>query len=139
MKHTHKTSKIKPNVTATYIGSIAAGTDFEHPIFVAPLPCVITDVQITTSTDITQSDTDYNTYDVQDKGSDGTGTDSIVSATTKATGGIDVNDFDATSLGTVSATHSELAADDVVSFKKTHAGAGQAAPDLTVFVTWKAR
>lgn len=116
-------------------GTLAAGTDDERPVFYAPEKCVITDIKVINATDITQSDTDYDTYTVTNKSTDGTGTDVLVTATTEATGGLDINDFTPTSLGTLS--NAGLAAGECLSFDLTGTNLGQGTDEMIIIVEWK--
>jgi len=121
----------------TYYGTVAAGSDSEKPIFVAPSACYVFECHIVTAADIVQNDADYETFSIVDKGSDGTGADVIQSFHTKATGGKDVNDFDAVAFDfEVSETHAYLAKDDVLSLDTAHSGNGQGFTDLVVIVDY---
>jgi len=122
-----------------HFGTIAGGTDDERPIFVADrgeTDCFIIDVLVVNASDITQHDTDYETFDVQNKGADGSGTTSFFSTNphTKATGGIDINAFEPISLGVDQ--NEELPPGHALTLKKTHSGGGQGTDEMKVIIKY---
>jgi len=114
------------------VGTIAAGTDDELPIFSPDSNVVILSAYFINASDITQNDTNYETLTIRDRGADGSATNTICSINTKVTGGVAINDFDAVSMGTPNATHKILTAGDVVSFVKVHGGSGQGLDEAMV-------
>jgi hypothetical protein len=96
---------------------------------------VITKVYLMFGADIAQSDTDYNTYTLQRRDSAGDNPATMVSATTKATGGLAFNDNKAVSLGNV--FYAQLtAATPQISLSKTHTNAGQAEADGVLVIEY---
>jgi len=129
---------ISERITA-YFGTIAAGTDDERPIFTAPgiNGTYITKCYLVNASNITQNDTDYETFTLNDKAADGNSTNVIASGTTKSTGGVAVLDFDEMEWDAVlNATHRVLANGDVVTFAKTHSGTGQGTDEMIVIVDY---
>ena len=110
------------------IGTISASSD-EMPCLVAGTNLEILSAHIVDTSGITANDTNYWTIAMKNKGSDGTGTDSIIcSVTTKTSdsgGGTgDIAAFDAQSLGAI--TNGLLNKGDVASITATKASG---APD----------
>lgn len=120
------------------MGTIAGGTDDERPIWIADghNGAAVTDILLVNAVDITQHDTDYETFTIYDRAPNGAGGNVVVSCTTKATGGVDFNDFDPASMGSVSDTHGLLERDTAISFDKTHSGAGQGTDEMIVIVRY---
>ena len=132
------TNTIKGNQTTTRFGTIAAGTDDELPVMmaIATNGIYVQEVYVTNAADITQSDTDYETFNAQNKGTDGTGTTSFFSSapTTKITGGKDINAFDPCALGV---NQNQLVpTGNAISFLKTHAASGQGTDGMLVTVEY---
>jgi len=98
--------------TCILIGDFHCEDTFEIPVFVAPHGCELKKAWLTTIFDITASATDYGTFSLINKGSDGTGTDVICSITTAATG---FTAMDPRDMGTLA--NNDLAKQDSVSFK----------------------
>lgn len=108
------------------IGTISASSD-EMPCLVAGTNLEILSAHIVDTTGITANDTNYWTIAMKNKGSGGTGTDSICSVTTKTSdsGGTgNIAAFDAQSLGAI--TNGLLNKGDVASITATKASS---APD----------
>lgn len=122
--------------TQVRIGSIAAGTDDERPVFVAPFDCELTQVNLVNATAIATDDTNYTTITIRDKGADGTADNQIASLATNSDA---FSAMDAKSMGTLDATHKLLTAGDVVSFKKADSGTGQAIDEMLVMISYKRR
>lgn len=107
------------------VGSISAGTDDERPIFVAPCGCQLKKAYIVNASDISADGTDFTAVELQDKGSDGSGTDTIVSFDTDSNNdNVSLTGFDAHDFGSLS--NNSLAKGDVVTIKKTDSGSGKA-------------
>jgi len=120
------------------IGTIAAETDDERPIWAADglIGCEITDILLVNAVDITQNDTNYETFTIWDRGPTGAGGNKVVECTTKTTGGLAFEDFDPESMGAVSATHSLLERHTVISFGKVHGGSGQGIDEMMVIIRY---
>jgi len=119
-------------------GTVGAVTDDDRPLFLAEGQNgnQIIDILLINAADITQHDTDYETFTVIDKGAVGTANNTVTTCTTKATGGKDFNAFDALSISTCDATHGLLARDEVLSFSKVHANIGQGTDEMVVIVRY---
>jgi hypothetical protein len=75
--------------------SVAAGTDYEVTLMTVPASCnyYIANMSLTFSADVTQDDTNYNTYTIRKRDADGDNVVTVGTAlTTKTTGGSDWND-----------------------------------------------
>jgi len=127
---------ISGETVSVYIGTIAAGSDVEKPIFSPDTNAVILSAYLINASDITQNDTDYETLSVLDRGSDGSATHTICSVNTKITGGVAIHDFDAMHMGNPNSTYKTLTAKDVVSFDKTHSGSGQGLDEAMVMLNY---
>ncbi len=121
----------------SYFGTIGATTNDERPIFQAPTRCAITKIFVTNAVNITQSGTDLSTYNVEDKGADGSGTTEVL-ASNPTTNGIDINAFNPTSLGTIAGSEEvyELAAQSALSLTKTDSNAGRATDEMRVTIQY---
>ena len=109
----------------------SAATDVpERTIFRAPFDCTVSEVYVIPDDDIGQA-TNYMTLDVQNKGSDGTGTDSIGSLAVNSTNTID--EFVGVDLVTTNASVSE---GECLTLKKTITGDGQIFPGGLVVVKY---
>jgi len=121
----------KPKIVR--IGNNAAAADDEVPAYIAEGRCRVKAASIVVSATVTAHDTNYATLSLQNKGSDGTGTDEIASIQTTITAGTgDIAAFDAESMGAIDENYSALEPGDVVSFKIAHAAAGVDLDDLTL-------
>jgi hypothetical protein len=123
------------HVITCKIGTIAAATSDEVPIFVAPFDCVIEKVYITNAAALAAHATDYTTLDIQSKGSAGSGTDSLASFDT-ATGGDNISlvAFVPYSFGDLSNT--EITKAEAVTLKKTDAGGGVATDEARITIVY---
>jgi len=108
------------------LGDVSGNTSIVA--FVAPTNGALNAAKIVTKDAVAAHDTDYWTFALTNKGAAGAGTDKIVEMTTEATGGTGLEAYTALSLGTLSTTHKDLAAGDVVLFTATKAAG---AADLT--------
>lgn len=102
------------------LGAVSA--TFGQVIFIAPANCILTRIQLATFVAIPQSDTNYWTVNILDRGSNGTLSNSIVTRNTKLTGGFAFSSYDAWDIGTLDSTHAVLAQGDVVSIILTKTG-----------------
>jgi len=145
--YNNKTAAIYPLATAytgivgeletVKIADLAAGTSDEVPILVASGNGIyVMNVYLVPAASITQNDTDYISFNVLNKGADGTGTSALCSAskTTKVTGGTAFNAFVPTSLG-VNANR-ELAPGHVLSLLKSDSGGGQELDEAIVVIDY---
>jgi len=122
-----------PLLAQTKWGTVAAGTDDERPVFSAPFNCELISISVINVATIAASTTAEVKFDFQDKGSDGTGTTSIVSLSTDTTS---ITAFNTHSVGTLGSAKA-LSSGDVVSLKTTHDGAGTATDEMLVVITYK--
>lgn len=117
------------------IGTIAAASDAEIPVMSvssSPSGIVLLEGVLTNGANITQSDTDYDTFSIMNRGTDGSGTNAISSINTKVTGGSALTAYDSLSMGAVSATYKVLPNGSVVTFKKAHSGSGAGTTGMLV-------
>lgn len=121
--------------TVCRVGSINAGTDDERPVFVAPFKTTIRKIRFVSSSDVSADGTDYTTVDIQDKGSDGSGTDSVASFNTNSNDGdVSLTGFDPYE---ISVTYT-LDKGNALSLKKSDSGAGQAFDEVLVEIVYEA-
>jgi len=121
-------------------GTVAASTDDERPVFVAPFDCELVNAYLVNASAIATSDTACTTLQLTDKSSAGASTNSIASVTNAGTSGTTFAAFDAVSMGTLSATYASVDALDTVTLKKTDSGGtGCATDELIVVITYKRR
>jgi len=99
----------------------AAGDTWERAAFYANTAVTVIDAGIVPDASFGQ-DTNYAILEVQNKGTDGTGTTSLVSKSFDSA----VSAYDYTSLGTIS--NASVSAGEVLTFKKTIGGSGQIVP-----------
>ena len=118
------------------IGTIAAGTDDERAIFVAPHDVIIEKIYFTVGTTITAGATDYTTISFQNKGSAGTGTDELATFNTN-TGETTLTAFVPHNAGTLS--NYSITKGEAISFVKTDAASGDAVDEGIVTVVYKAK
>lgn len=117
------------------VGNIAAGTADERPIFVAPHKTKIHKIKVVNASDITAGSTDYITVDFQDKGSDGSGTDSVAKFDTDSNNdNVSLTAFDPHVLK----PEYDLAKDNSLTIKKSNTGAGKAFDQLAVIIVYEA-
>lgn len=114
---------------------INAGVSAEVPLWVAPAACTLQKISVIPKVAITGADTDNMILSIMDKGSAGTGADTIVALAFPL--GTDAAVFVPKDLGILSATHKVLAQGDVISFKKSESGSGMAMPDLVCVIEYK--
>lgn len=128
--------KLEEKEAIAFFGTTAAGTDDDVPVFRAPFDCEILSAHVINGSDLAASGSVYLTLTLTDKGSAGTGSDSIASITTASTG---FTGFLARSMGTISSTHGLLSEGDVVSLVKTHASTGSATDVMQCVIRYKRR
>lgn len=126
------------------LGTLSATTSPLKIVAVIPRKGTITGVDLVVNTTITANDTNYWTFALTNKGTDGTGTTVLLAATdantTKATGGIGLAAYDTTAL-TLSSTTADLNfnAGDVITLTATKAVSASNLVDLTVNLKFKDR
>jgi len=123
------------------IGTIAAGTSDERPIFCAEGTngCFMMDFILVNAADMTAGGTDYTTLAIIDKGSDGTGTDVMTDIDTNTAGdNQSLADFDALSMAGVDDLNSyqTLPLDDILSFQKTDTAGGLATDEMMMTIRY---
>lgn len=120
----------------TKFGTVAAGTDDEIPVFVAPHPAEIVAASLMNASAIPLSGSNYETFTLRDKGADG-GDDNEIGAIETKTGGQAFAAFDEVEFSTIDATHRTLAEGDVVTLKKVHSGSGAGTDEMLVKLEYK--
>ena len=130
-------TNVKGEHAQAYFGTVAAASDAEKPIFVAPSRCGVVYMKIVNGADMTQSDVDYNIFYARNKGSAGTGETDFLGISSQVTGGAAFAAFDSVNVGPLpnDAVY-ELASDDVVAFRKEHQGAGRATTDMLIGIEY---
>lgn len=118
------------------IGTIAAGTDDERTIFVAPHDVIIEKIYLTVGTTVAAGATNYTTIDFQSKGSAGTGTDSLASFDTN-TGNVTLTAFVPHNAGTLA--NSTISKGEAITIDKTDTASGDALDEAVVTVVYKAK
>lgn len=130
------------DVVNTKIGTIAAATDDERPVFVchAPNGCIIIDCLITNAADIAVDAANIETFTLYEKGTAGSDVDVITDIDTDSGGdNVGFDDFVAESMGAVDAlddTHRLLSNEVVASFDKTHGGTGKGTDEMIVTIVY---
>jgi len=120
-------------------GTVAASTDDERGIFVAPFNCTITAAYLMNATTIATSATAITTLTLNDKGSDGTSNNAIAAWNCGAAGTV-LTAFDAITMGALDGTHKLLTALDTVTIKKVDSGGtGAATDELVLMLSYKRR
>ena len=114
-------SKLQTHSVTSFFGTFATSDDDDIAVFCAPFDCEIISAHVMNGSDLSKSSANYLILTLTDKGSAGSGSDAIATVNTSAT---DMDEFDALSMGTISATHGLLSEGDVVSLVKTHNGTG---------------
>lgn len=118
---------------SVYIPALATGSDEETPIFVAPRDCQILAVGIIVADAITGvADNNFEGQFIN-KGSAGTGTDSI--ALKEYANGVDLAAFVFDDYGTI--TNGTLSEGDTVTFAKVENGTGMDQPALVAIVQYR--
>lgn len=120
------------------VATIAAGTEVEIPIFVAPFDCFLNKICITNQAGLVAADTNYTTLTFKRKGIAGDGTDAIAAITNgpEATGEALVA-FVPKDVGALNAGYRYIPKGTVVSCDKAATGTGAAItyPVFTVTYT----
>jgi hypothetical protein len=126
------------------LGTISATTNPLKIVAVMPRKGTITGVDLIVNTAITANDTNYWTFALTNKSTDGSSSTVLLAATdantTKATGGIGLAAYDTTAL-TLSSTTADLNfnAGDVITLTATKATSASNLVDLTVNLKFKDR
>lgn len=123
------------NEVSVRIGSIAAGTDDERAVFVAPHDVIIEKIYLTVGTTVAAGATNYTTLSAQNKGADGTETDEMATINTD-TGETTLTAYVPTSLGSLS--YSTLLKGEAISFKKVDTASGDALDEALVTIVYRA-
>lgn len=126
------------------LGTLSATTSPLKIVAVMPRKGTITGLDLIVNTAITANDTNYWTFALTNKSTDGSGSTVLLAATdantTKATGGIGLAAYDTTAL-TLSSTTADLNfnAGDVITLTATKAVSASNLVDLTVNLKFKDR
>ena len=118
------------------IGTIAAGTDDERVVFVAPHDVMIEKIYVTVGTTIAAGATNFTTISFQSKGSAGSGTDELVTFNTN-TGETTLTAFVPHNAGALS--NKAVSKGEAITFKKVDAASGDAVDELLVTVVYKSK
>jgi hypothetical protein len=102
----------------------ADGTFAEASVWIPGVACTITGASLSSSSAITQNDTNYLTFTLGIRDGAGGGASSVASKTTQSTGGASFTAFQAVSLGSVS--NASATATSQITFKSVKAASGQA-------------
>lgn len=126
------------------LGTISATTSPLKIVAVVPRNGTITGVDLVVNTEITANDTNYWTFALTNKSTDGSGSTVLLAATdantTKATGGIGLAAYDTTALTLTSTTANlNVSAGDVIVLTATKASSAANLVDLTVNLKFKDR
>ena len=126
------------------LGTISATTSPLKIVAVVPRNGTITGVDLVVNTAITANDTNYWTFALTNKSTDGSGSTVLLAATdantTKATGGIGLAAYDTTALTLTSTTANlNVSAGDVIVLTATKASSAANLVDLTVNLKFKDR
>lgn len=128
-------TSIPVNEVSIRIGTIAAGTDDERCVFVAPHDIIIEKIYVTVGTTIAAGATNYTTLSLQNKGSAGTGTDEIATLNTN-TGETTLTAYVPESFGTL--VNNTVNKGESISFKKVDTASGDAVDECLVTVCYRA-
>jgi len=124
------------NEVSVRIGTIAAGTDDERTVFVAPHDVIIEKIYFTVGTTIAAGATNFTTISFQNKGTAGSGTDELATFNTD-TGETTLTAFVPHNAGTL--TNRTVTKGEAVSFVKVDAAAGDAVDEGIVTIVYKAQ
>ena len=120
-------------------GTVAASTDDERGVFVAPFDCTITAAYLLNATTVATSATAITTLTLNDKGSGGAGNNAIAAWNCGATGTV-LTAFDAITMGALDGTLKLLTALDTVTIKKVDSGGvGAGTDELVLMLSYKRR
>lgn len=122
-------------VLETTVPAVSAGTAQDQTISEAPFAGTVSLVEFIPEADITGAATNFRTFRVVNKGTDGNGT-TVVASLAFSSSGVTASDFDSKAI-TLSATAANLvvAEGDVLAWDETVAGTGLATPGGKVRVT----
>ena len=121
--------------TQVRIGTIAAGTDDERTVFVAPFDCVIDKIYFTVGTTIAAGATNFTTITFESKGAAGSGTDALGTFNTN-TGETTLTAFVPHNVGTLA--NNKILKGLAVSFDKADAASGDAVDEGVVTIVYRA-
>lgn len=127
---------LRTHEVSVRIGTIAAGTDDERAVFIAPHDVIIEKIYFTVGTTIAAGATNFTTIDFQSKGTAGSGTDSLASFDTD-TGNVTLTAFVPHNVGTLA--NNFISKGEAVSFDKTDTAAGDAVDEAVVTIVYKAQ
>jgi hypothetical protein len=124
------------NEVSVRIGTIAAGTDDERTVFVAPHDVIIEKIYFTVGTTIAAGATDFTTISFQNKATAGTGTDELATFNTN-TGETTLTAFVPHNAGALA--NNTISKGEAVSFVKVDAASGDAVDEGIVTIVYKAQ
>jgi len=120
-------------------GTVAASTDDERPVFVAPFDCTITAAYLMDATGLATSATAITTITLNDKGAGGSGNNAIAAWNCGAAGTV-MTAFDPLTMGALDGTHKLLTALDSVTLKKVDTGGvGAGTDEMILMLTYERR
>lgn len=126
---------LQRTLEATIPASAAAGTAQDQTVGVAPFAGTVSAVTFVPEADITGAATNYRTFRLLNKGSDGNGA-TVVASLAFSSGAVTASDFDekAITLSAVAGA-TTVAEGDVLAWDETVAGTGLSSPGGRVRVT----
>lgn len=124
------------NEVSVRIGTIAAGTDDERTVFVAPHDVIIEKIYFTVGTTIAAGATNFTTISFQNKGTAGSETDELSTFNTD-TGETTLTAFVPHNTGTLA--NNSIAKGESISFVKVDAASGDAVDEGLVTIVYKAQ
>ena len=117
------------------IGTIAAGTDDERTVFVAPHDVIIEKIYFTVGTTIAAGATNFTTISFENKGTAGSGSDELATFNTN-TGETTLTAYVPHNAGSLS--NNVIEKGEAVSFLKTDAASGDAVDEGVVTIVYRA-
>lgn len=131
---------IPRQVQSVFVGTIAAGTSDERIVFVAPFDCIIKEIYMTNAAALAAAASNYTTFNFENKGSAGTGSDNIAEFTT-ASGGDNASmtaflPLLVSAQTGVTFAYTEVSKGEAITLTKTDAASGVATDNLVVSVAF---
>lgn len=122
-------------ISTVKLTTVAAGTDEELAVFVAPFDCFIKEIRITDDAGVAVAATNYTTISFQAKGIAGSGSDEIGSVNTN-TGGTALTARVPVNIGILDTVFRYVPKNSVVTGKKVDTGTGKALTDALISVEY---
>jgi hypothetical protein len=129
---------IGSHVAHMLVPSVAAADATElHPIFIAPIKCVVLGVQIVPQAAVTGDNTDTKNLNILNAGADGSGSTEVANLDLVTGTDLVANDAEDIPLNTTYDDGVELAEGDVLALQVEKVGNGVLLPDLLVEVKFR--